>query len=160
MNVSCRHGACANSPRFVTSLAAVFCIGAAGCCSVVPEAYAQTITEQEARAIGVEAYIYFYPLVTMEVTRKQFTNIEPGKGPMNAFNNIPTYPPADFKGVVRPNFDTLYSVSYLDMTTEPVVCRYRTRTAGITCCPCSTCGRMSSPRRAGAPPAPKQAISW
>jgi hypothetical protein len=56
----------------------------------------------------------------MDVTRKQFTNLEPGKelgkGPMNLFNNIPEYPPANFKGVVRPNFDTLYSVSYLDMT--------------------------------------------
>jgi Protein of unknown function (DUF1254) len=31
------------------------------------------------------------------------------------------YPPANFKGVVRPNFDTLYSVAYLDMTKEPVV---------------------------------------
>jgi hypothetical protein len=37
------------------------------------------------------------------------------------FNNIPEYPPANFKGVVRPNFDTLYSIAYLDMTKEPVV---------------------------------------
>ena len=44
------------------------------------------ITEQEARAIATDAYIYFYPLVTMDVTRKQLTNMEPGKGiggPMN-----------------------------------------------------------------------------
>jgi hypothetical protein len=83
------------------------------------------ITEAEAQAIAIEAYVYFYPLVTMDVTRKQFTNIEPGKelgkGPMNMFNNVPEYPPANFKGVVRPNFDTLYSISYLDMTKEPVV---------------------------------------
>src|ERR1700736_360209 len=83
------------------------------------------VTEQEAHAIGVDAYVYFYPLVTMDVTRKQFTNIEPGKelgkGPMNMFNNVPEYPPANFKGVVRPNFDTLYSIAYLDMTKEPVV---------------------------------------
>ena len=37
------------------------------------------------------------------------------------FDNVPTYPPADFKGVVRPNFDTLYSIAYLDLTKEPVV---------------------------------------
>jgi hypothetical protein len=90
-------------------------------------AVAQTtaIGEAEAHAIGVEAYVYFYSLITMDVTRKQFTNIEPGKelgkGPMNMFNNVPEYPPADFKGVVRPNFDTLYSIAYLDMTKEPVV---------------------------------------
>lgn len=88
--------------------------------------HAQTaITEQEAHAIGVDAYLYFYPLITMDVSRKQFTNIEPGKefgkGPMNMFTNVPAYPPADFKGVVRSNFDTLYSVAWLDMTKEPVV---------------------------------------
>ena len=38
------------------------------------------ITEQEAHAIGVDAYIYFYSLVTMDVTRKQMTNMSPGKG--------------------------------------------------------------------------------
>jgi hypothetical protein len=83
------------------------------------------ITEQEAQAIAVDAYVYLYPLVTMDVTRRQFTNIEAGKeigkGPMNMFNNVSEYPPADFKGIVRPNFDTLYSIAYLDMTKEPMV---------------------------------------
>jgi hypothetical protein len=83
------------------------------------------ITEQEAHAIGVDAYLYLYPLVTMDITRKQSTNIEPGKelgkGPMNAFTNVPEYPPADFKGVVRPNFDTLYSIAWLDLAKEPMV---------------------------------------
>ncbi len=83
------------------------------------------ITGEEAHAIGVDAYLYLYPLVTMDITRKQSINIEPGKelgkGPMNMFNNLPAYPPADFKGVVRPNFDTLYSVAWLDLTREPMV---------------------------------------
>src|SRR5216684_499206 len=86
---------------------------------------AEPITEQDAHAIGVDAYLYFYPLITMDVTRKQFTNIEPGKelgkGPMNTFANVPEYPPANFKGVVRPNFDTLYSIAWLDITKEPMV---------------------------------------
>ncbi|WP_083786708.1 DUF1254 domain-containing protein [Methylobacterium nodulans] len=86
---------------------------------------AYAITEQEAQDIAVEAYVYFYPLVTMDLTRKQLTNLEPGRvpgrGPMNMFNNIPTYPPADDRTVVRPNFDTLYSIAYLDLTKEPVV---------------------------------------
>ena len=54
----------------------------------------------------------------MDITRKQSTNIEAGKefgkGPMNMFINVPEYPPADQKGVVRPNFDTLYSVAWVD----------------------------------------------
>jgi hypothetical protein len=40
---------------------------------------------------------------------------------MNAFVNVPAYPPADFKGVVRSNFDTLYSIAWLDLTKEPLV---------------------------------------
>ena len=83
------------------------------------------ITAEEAHAIGVDAYIYFYPLLSMDVTRKQFTNIEPGKefgkGPMNMFISVPQYPPADFKGVVRSNFDTLYSIAWLDLSKEPLV---------------------------------------
>jgi hypothetical protein len=83
------------------------------------------VTEQEAQAIGVEAYLYLYPLMTMDISRKQFTNIEPGKefgkGPMNMFVNVPAYPPADFKGVVRSNFDTLYSIAWLDLTKEPMI---------------------------------------
>jgi hypothetical protein len=85
----------------------------------------QALTEDQALAIGVDAYLYFYPLVTMDITRKQFTNIEPGKefgkGPANMFVNVPAYPPADFKGVVRSNFDTLYSIAWLDLTQEPLI---------------------------------------
>jgi hypothetical protein len=83
------------------------------------------ISEQEARAIGVDAYIYLYPLLSMDITRKQFTNIAPGKefgkGPMNMFVSVPAYPPADFRGVVRSNFDTLYSIAWLDLIEEALV---------------------------------------
>jgi hypothetical protein len=97
--------------------------------ALTPTAMAQSaspaITEEAAHAIGVDAYLYLYPLVTMDLTRKQFTNIEPGKefgkGPMNMFINVPAYPPADLKVVVRANFDTLYSLAWLDLTKEPLV---------------------------------------
>ena len=87
--------------------------------------HAAPITEEAAHAIGMDAYVYFYSLLSMDVTRKQFTNIEAGKefgkGPMNMFVNVPEYPPADFKGVVRSNFDTLYSIAWLDLTKEPMI---------------------------------------
>jgi hypothetical protein len=96
------------------------CIGIGG---TATRAFA--ITEQEAQDIAVDAYVYFYPIISLDVTRKQFTNLEPGKvpgrGPMNLFNNVPTYPPGDDKGVVRFNFDTLYSSAFLDLRKEPVV---------------------------------------
>jgi len=87
-------------------------------------ARAQTaVTEQEAHAIGVDAYVYLYPLITMDITRKQLTNTDKGfgRGPMNVFHNVPAYPPASDKSVVRTNYDTLYSITYLDLLKEPVV---------------------------------------
>jgi hypothetical protein len=86
---------------------------------------AATVDEQTARAIAVEAYVYLYPLVLMDVTRRQMTNVEPGKslgrGPMSSFIHVREFPPADFKDVVRANFDTLYSVGWLDLTAGPMV---------------------------------------
>jgi hypothetical protein len=83
------------------------------------------VSPEEAHSTGVDAYLYFYPLVTMDVTRRQLTNVEPGKGglggPPNTFVNIPAYPTAEMKAVVRPNFDTLYSSAWLDLTAEPVI---------------------------------------
>jgi hypothetical protein len=113
-----------SSRRFLPgrfSLVAAVCLATA----MLPRpAQAQAISADEAQAIAGDAYLYFYSLITMDVTRKQLINTEPGKGiggPMNMFVNIPAFPSADMKVVVRPNFDTLYSSAWLDLTTEPVV---------------------------------------
>jgi hypothetical protein len=78
-----------------------------------------------AHEVGINAYIYLYPLVTMELTRQQMTNVEPGQrppsAPMNMLTHIREFPAADFRIVVRPNFDTLYSSAWLDLTAGPVV---------------------------------------
>jgi hypothetical protein len=69
--------------------------------------------------------VYFYPLVSMDITRKVFCNVPPGAkpgfGPANQFHSMREYPAGDFKAVVRPNFDTLYSSAFLDLTKEPMV---------------------------------------
>jgi hypothetical protein len=86
---------------------------------------AEGTRERQARAIAVEAYVYLYPLVTMEITRRQLTNlpagVKPGQGPMGEFQHVRQFPPAGFKAVVRPNFDTLYSSAWLDLTSEPML---------------------------------------
>ena len=78
-----------------------------------------------AEAIAVEAYLYVFPLVVMDVTRRQMTNSEggerPGFGPMNTFSHMRTVPPVEFKAVPWPNSDTLYSLAWLDLAAEPVV---------------------------------------
>ena len=38
------------------------------------------ITKDEAHAIGGDAYLYFYSLITMDVARKQLTNQSPVPG--------------------------------------------------------------------------------
>jgi hypothetical protein len=61
----------------------------------------------------------------MEVSRRQAINTEPDTkpafGPPNEFHHLRAFPTADFRAVVRPNFDTLYSSAWLDLTAGPVV---------------------------------------
>jgi hypothetical protein len=86
---------------------------------------AQTASAEDAELIAQEAYIYLYPLITMDVTRKQSININPKDnpigGPANTFSHVRAFPTAEFRTVVRPNFDTLYSSAWLDLTNGPVV---------------------------------------
>lgn len=83
------------------------------------------MANQDLLDLGVEAYIFLYPLVTMDVTRRVMTNVppgaKPGMGPMGAFHHMRAFPDANFKAVVRPNFDTLYSSAWIDVTDEPMI---------------------------------------
>jgi hypothetical protein len=107
------------------ALACAIALVAAVSLMTAPALCADSVTEQGAYDIGIEAYTYLYPLILMDVTRRQAVNVEPGKvigrGPMNVFTNVPIFPPADFRDVVRPNFDTLYSIAWLDLRKEPMV---------------------------------------
>lgn len=75
--------------------------------------------------IAEEAYLYLFPLALMDVTRRVTNNVpagvRPGFGPMNQFTHLQAFPPGDYKEVVRPNFDTLYSILWFDLRNEPVV---------------------------------------
>jgi len=41
-----------------------------------------TLDAATASAIAVEAYTYLYPLLSMDVTRRQLTNLPPGERPV------------------------------------------------------------------------------
>lgn len=73
---------------------------------------------------AVEAYIYGYPLVTMEMTRRVMTNVaqpEGSRAPMGQFVRMREYPNSRFRDVTAPNADTLYTTAWLDVGKEPWV---------------------------------------
>jgi hypothetical protein len=78
--------------------------------------------EKEAQEVGIDAYEYAYPLVTMELTRRVSTNVaapEGSKAPMGQFAKLRGYPAVDDHTVTAPNADTLYTVLWLDVSKEP-----------------------------------------
>src|SRR5262249_35445175 len=94
--------------------------------AVTPIGWAEAakLTEADAAKLGVDAYVYGYPLVTMELTPRVVTNVAEPKGahaPMGQFANLREYPNTSFKDVTAPNADTLYSSAFLDLGKEPYV---------------------------------------
>ncbi len=82
------------------------------------------ISEQLAHDLGVEAYIYGYPLVLMDITRQVGTNVPrpvEDAAPLNQLCNMRAFPDDTFTTVVSPNADTLYSFAFLDLSREPIV---------------------------------------
>jgi hypothetical protein len=74
--------------------------------------------------LATDAYIYGYPLVTMEMTRRVITNVarpEGTKAPMGHIIKLRQYPDASFRDVTAPNADTLYTTAFVDVGKEPWV---------------------------------------
>lgn len=74
--------------------------------------------------LATDAYVYGYPLVTMEMTRRVLTNVaapEGTKAPMGQIIKLRQYPNASFRDVTAPNADTLYTTSFVDVGKEPWV---------------------------------------
>ena len=84
-----------------------------------------TLPADQIGDVATSAYIYAYPLIMMEITRRVTTNVADtshiGKTPMNQFGNLPAFPDATFTDVVRPNADTLYSFMWFDVSKEPLL---------------------------------------
>jgi hypothetical protein len=73
---------------------------------------------------AIDAYIYGYPLVTMEMTRRVMTNVEKPtdtRAPMGQIVRMREYPSAAFRDVTAPNADTLYTTAWVDVGHEPWV---------------------------------------
>ncbi len=75
------------------------------------------IIELLAHELGVEAFVFGYPLVLMDVTRSVFETSKP----INQLRHMRTFPDDTFTDVVNPNADMLCSTGFLDLRREPIV---------------------------------------
>jgi hypothetical protein len=88
------------------------------------QAAAEPLREDEARDIALDAYVYGYPLVTMEMTRRVMTNTataDDKRAPVGQFAKARWYATPTDRDVAAPNADTLYTVAWLDLSKGPVV---------------------------------------
>jgi hypothetical protein len=73
------------------------------------------MSPSEVREIAGRAYVFAYPLVLLEATESVM--------PVNHLTHVSEFPDATFRLIVRPNADTLYSTSWLDLSKEPMLLR-------------------------------------
>lgn len=81
----------------------------------------QTMAAQE---LLEQAYLYAFPLVLMDATRKVSTNTETPNGtraPINQFIHAEKLADAASRAVVTPNVDTIYTQAFLDVGSEPML---------------------------------------
>lgn len=77
-----------------------------------------TENSNEARALAEEAYIFAYPMLENYRTM-QVQAISPDR--FNRFKHATEIMGPEYKDIVRPNNDTLYSTLWLDLRAEPMV---------------------------------------
>ncbi|ADJ27130.1 DUF1254 domain-containing protein [Nitrosococcus watsonii] len=91
-----------------------------------PATTERNMSPEQVKSLARDAYLYAYPLVLMDITMHQATNVPDAasvamRAPVNQFAHFREYPDANTKDVVRFNFDTLYSFAWLDVSKEPMV---------------------------------------
>ncbi len=97
-------------------------MGACGSPTATNPSTGSSISPDSQLVVLREAYVYGLPLVLMDITRRQMT--DPSNkalySPVNQFRHNNAFPDASFRNVVRPNADTYYSISWLDLSGGPV----------------------------------------
>jgi hypothetical protein len=73
---------------------------------------------------GLEAYIYGFPLVMIDLTKEAATATSTAGeivAPVNQFAVMTKYPDASFPAVMRTGLDTLFATAWADLDKEPLV---------------------------------------
>jgi DNA sulfur modification protein DndE len=99
--------------------ALLICIGFITAPNYAYPAQPQPLTEEEAFQLGVDAYIYGYPLLVMDSLRRVSTNVTEPQGlsaPMGQFAHSRSFPDASERVIAGANVDTLYSFAWLDLS--------------------------------------------
>ena len=102
----------------------VTAVAGAGLLALPPNDLLARLVQDPAAAAVLEAYIFGYPLITVEHTRKVVTNVATAgdlSAPVNQMAKARQYPNASFTAVTAPNADTLYNSAFVDLTHEPMV---------------------------------------
>lgn len=85
----------------------------------------RSLTQDQIVGIATQAYVYGYPLILMDYTKRVLTNVaEPttyGFAPINQVSHYRSFPDHNFTAVVKPNVDTYYSSMWYDLLAEPMV---------------------------------------
>lgn len=103
-----------------------FAVGLSLLVSATPQAsYAQATVPadaQDALDSATDVYLYGYPLVTFDMVRAQNTNVAvsgPENAPMGQMIKMRSYPAVDNHCCAAPNADTLYTMAWFDVSSEP-----------------------------------------
>jgi len=84
----------------------------------------ETVREEVAKLLGLETYVYGFPLVIMDLTRAVMTAAARSgeySAPINQFTRMLNYVNPDFKNVVRISRNGLWSTAFVDLDQEPFV---------------------------------------
>ena len=88
-----------------------------------PATQAEFPVAEQAQTIAEDAYIYGYPLVLMDVMRRQCTSVPTPtatRAPKNQFAHLRTYLDTP-QHIISGNADALYSLAWLDLSKQPIV---------------------------------------
>ncbi|MFT6810573.1 MAG: hypothetical protein ACJA01_003817 [Saprospiraceae bacterium] len=86
----------------------------------------QKLTSDDVLETIAAAYVFGYPLIMMDLTKKVSTNTVKThptrpRAPINQLSHFRSFPDPTLRAVVKPNVDTYYSIAWLDLAEEPMI---------------------------------------